>query len=107
MSLLSCGHGLRCQLLSFDNNNTEWLKCHSTYVGRRARKTPLSGETVAAMVTYAQEEMAAAGQAPDSSTTLFQGCTVTVAQASSADGHVHAAHKAGIVGGWSSSCMDG
>ena len=36
------------------------------------------------MVAYAQEEMAALDQAPDASTTLFQGCTVTVAQANSA-----------------------
>ena len=30
------------------------------------------------MVAYAQQEMEAAGEAPDASTTLFQDCTVAV-----------------------------
>ena len=30
------------------------------------------------MVAYAQQEMDAAGEAPDASTTLFQDCTVAV-----------------------------
>ncbi len=32
------------------------------------------------MVAYAQQEMDAAGQSPDASTTLFQGCTVAIVQ---------------------------
>ena len=52
------------------------------------------------MVAFAQEEMGADGEAPDASTTLFQDCSVAVAQVAQAPHGLYAARMTHCVLGF-------